>query len=308
MHNNKYLTFVFHTTDRTKLELPMRKYDTLGELLVAYRKFNNISQVDFATPLNIDVRTTQRWENNLSIVKPAKENDLINTTLIPHQVIRNLNSTIPIPTYYDFVIRKYSTSRLGMKTPDIEWVKANININTKQLKSIETKADLDDIYKYMTWQYTNENRFSIEVLEKASKICPELNLILRDNGQYYMGHYSIIPIREYVYNRIKNKEMTNSEITIHDLVENVERDNPVFYSISHSAETNDLLEYLLARIIKYFQDRNILDYTIASFSNRHDTRAISEQMGFKLVWEHKDEVQLQNNIEFFEGHYNGAIF
>jgi len=286
----------------------MRKYDTLGDLLVAYRKFNNISQVDFATPLNIDVRTTQRWENNLSIVKPAKENDLINTTLIPHQVIRNLNSTIPIPTYYDFVIRKYATSRLGMKTPDIEWVKANININTKQLKSIETKADLEDVYKYLTWQYSNENRFSIEVLEYASKICPELNLILRDNGKYYMGHYSIIPLREYVYYRIKNKEITNSEITIHDLVENVERDNPVFYSISHSAETNDLLEYLLARIIKYFQDRNIADYTIASFSNRHDTRIISEQMGFKLIWEHKDKDQLQNNIEFFEGHFKGAIF
>jgi len=286
----------------------MRRYDTLGELLVAYRKFNNLSQVDFASPLNIDVRTTQRWENNLSIVKPAKENDLINATLIPHQVIRNLNSTIPIPTYYDFVIRKYSTSRLGMKTPDIEWVKANININTKQLKSIETKADLEDVYKYLTRQYTTKNRFSIEVLEKASKVCPELNLILRNNGQYYMGHYSIIPIREYVYNRIKNKEITNSEITIHDLVENVERDNPVFYSISHSAETNDLLEYLLAKIIKYFQDRNIPNYKIASFSNRHDTRIISEQMGFKLIWKHKDKIHLQNNIDFFEGRYNGAIF
>jgi len=286
----------------------MIKYNTLGELLQAYRKFNNISQLDFAISMGVDVRTAQRWENNATLIKQTMEDELIKNTLIPHQIIRNLNSSIPIPTYFDFVIRKYSISRLGMVTPDVEWVKRHIDIYTESITGIKTEADFNDIYKYISWQYTPKNKYSIEVLKKASEICPSLNIIMRNQGGYYTGHYCVLPIRKYIYQKLKNREMSNSEITIHDIVEDVIRDKPVYYTISHSAETNDLLEYLLAAIMRYFQENENGDFTVASFSNRHDTRQLSKQLGLNPVWHQEDENQLQNNIVFSEGNFVDSIF
>ena len=40
----------------------MKKYKSLGELLIDYRKENELSQFDFAAQVNVDVRTVQRWE------------------------------------------------------------------------------------------------------------------------------------------------------------------------------------------------------------------------------------------------------
>ena len=83
----------------------MKKYSTIGELLIDYRKINQQSQADFAASLNVDIRTVQRWENGSTLIKPDKEEDIVNETLLPYQLVRNLNANVPISTYYDFSLR-----------------------------------------------------------------------------------------------------------------------------------------------------------------------------------------------------------
>ena len=86
----------------------MKKYNSLGQLFIDYRAFNNMSQADFANLVEVDVRTVQRWEKDVTLIKSEKEEDIVMETLLPYQMIRNLNATISIPTYYDFKLRKYS--------------------------------------------------------------------------------------------------------------------------------------------------------------------------------------------------------
>ena len=84
----------------------MKKYNTIGELLIDYRSINRLSQAEFSAKLNVDIRTIQRWENNATLIKPEKEEDIVMETLLPYQLVRNLNASVPIPTFYDFRIRK----------------------------------------------------------------------------------------------------------------------------------------------------------------------------------------------------------
>ena len=80
----------------------MKKYSSIGELLIDYRTLNNISQIELASKFDLDVRTIQRWEKNITLLKADKEEEMVDVTFIPYQVIRNLNAPVSIPTFYDF--------------------------------------------------------------------------------------------------------------------------------------------------------------------------------------------------------------
>ena len=65
----------------------MKKYSSIGELLIDYRTLNNISQIELASKFDLDVRTIQRWEKNITLLKADKEEEMVDITFIPYQVI-----------------------------------------------------------------------------------------------------------------------------------------------------------------------------------------------------------------------------
>ena len=93
----------------------MKKYSSIAELLVDYRAYHQLSQIDFAALLDIDARTVLRWEKNESLINQEKEKSIVEILGIPHQVIRNLNTENPIPIYFDLFRRVYSHTRLSQK-------------------------------------------------------------------------------------------------------------------------------------------------------------------------------------------------
>ncbi len=82
----------------------MKKYYSLGELLVDYRSKNGMTQSDFSLKLGADLRTVQRWEKDVTNINEAKVAALVEKTLLPFQLIRNLNASDPIPTFFDLSI------------------------------------------------------------------------------------------------------------------------------------------------------------------------------------------------------------
>ena len=110
----------------------MKKYGAIGDVLIDFRKINQLSQADFAARLNVDIRTVQRWENGSTLIKPDKEEDIVTETMLPYQLVRNLNASVPIPTYYDFSLRKYSFSELTNTLPDAQWFKKNLEITRQK--------------------------------------------------------------------------------------------------------------------------------------------------------------------------------
>ena len=130
----------------------MKQSQTIGQLLMDFRKENKVSQLDFAATVQVDIRTVQRWEKDETLIKPEKEHEIARFTLLPYQLIRNLNTTVPIPTYYDFRIRKYSLSELSNELPDADWFKERINDFSKRVRTIDVDRDMEVLRKDLSIQ------------------------------------------------------------------------------------------------------------------------------------------------------------
>jgi len=212
----------------------MKRYDSIGALLIDYRAINGLSQTEFADKINVDTRTVQRWERGVTLVKGDKEEDIVVETLLPYQLIRNLNSAIAIPTYYDFRIRKFSTSELSNELPDARWFIKEFNLTNKNIRRIDYDFDIKYLKKYLEFQ-KNVPKNILQSIQKAIDILPELNLIVTDDSGYYSGHGIIFPISIDAYEKLKNKEITEDQITPNDLV-NYKTQSPLFFIIMTSLQ------------------------------------------------------------------------
>ena len=130
----------------------MKQYFSIGELFIDYRQENDLSQMDLSSLINVDIRTIQRWEKDITLIKPDKEKEIVEETLLPYQLIRNLNANVPIPTYYDFRIRKYALNKLNNDLPNAFWLKDRMKEFSKRIRTIELESDLEVLKKDLLLQ------------------------------------------------------------------------------------------------------------------------------------------------------------
>jgi len=285
----------------------MKKYNTLGELFIDYRSFNNISQLDFSQNVNVDVRTIQRWESNVTLVKSDKEEDIVLETLLPYQLIRNLNASVPIPTFYDFRIRKYSLTKLTNDLPDASWFKAQMDISTKRIRRIDFDFDIKYISRFIDSQHRDNHFVDRELIKEAVRILPELNLVLTDDSGYYSGHCIVLPLKESVYKRLRNREMKKEQLRAVDLINYKQLERPIFFNYDITADCNDNIFYLVCEFFRFFRDYKNKDYLFCSYTERYDSQKFAQQLGIKVVWEDKElqeKLGLDVPPRFTEGNYN----
>ena len=288
----------------------MKKYSSLGELLIDYRNLYNISQAELAARLEVDSRTIGRWEKNETLVKPEKEEELADETFIPYQVIRNLNAMVAIPTFYDFRLRKYSLSEMSNKMPDASWFKDQIEITTDRLRAIEYDSDVESILRYTQFEYHSDKPISKQLILEAARRLPEINLIIFDKSGYYSGHAVILPIGYSTYQKLRNRKMTKEEITIDDLVDYKNETTPVFHTYDIAADCNENLFYLIGAIFRFFRDLPTKDYIYSALTTRYDSYEINEKIGIKIVWketEEEESPEQKKHLRFYEGNFNAFL-
>lgn len=284
----------------------MKRYTSIGELLVDYRNRYSISQSDFAAEFDVDVRTIIRWEKNETLLKPEKEEALVDITFIPYQVVRNLNAPVSIPTYYDFVLRRYALSSLSNQLPEAGWLKERLNVSTNRIRTIQYNSDIENILRCALLQEHIKKTIDIRVVKKAVELLPEINLILFSASNYYSGHALFLPLSNSCYNKLKNREMIEEEITVNDLIDIKNEAYPIYYAYDINADCNESLFYLSGEIIKYFKtiDKN---YVYGAFVSRTDSFSINNQLGIKIVWEDKSRSSkdADNSVpRFYEGNFS----
>lgn len=288
----------------------MKKYHTLGELLYDYRKEKGMSQGKFAAKLNVDVRTIIRWEKNVTLLKPEKEEALVKETLLPHQLIRNLNSLNVIPTYYDFKVRKYSLNEVSSKLPNASWFKEQIHINTDRIRPINFEEDIDYIIKCMQFQNTAANIVNRQVIKEAIKLLPELNLIITDDSGYYAGHCVFFPMKSDSYENLRNRKISEGQLSVNDLVNYKTQTKPIFHTYDITVDCNDNAYYLLAPVFRFFKNLAIDDYVSSSYTTRHDSLQINKDSGMHIIWEDKEEQERLGLVyppRFIEGSYKDFL-
>ena len=288
----------------------MKKYTSLGELLIDYRKIDNVSQADFAANVEVDVRTVLRWEKNITLVKPDKEDAIVQETLVPHQVIRNLNSTISIPTYYDFSIRKYSLNEVSTELPQASWFKEQIHKITDRIRPINFETDIEYIMKYMRFQQRNSNIVNKQIIKEAIILLPEMNLIILDELGYYAGHNIVFPLKTDIYERLKNREIIENQFSVNDLANWRLQDKPIFHTYDITVDCNDNGYYLLGAIFRFFENLNTRDYISSSYTLRNDNLENSRDIGYMVIWEDKEEQErlgLEVPPRFMEGNFKDFL-
>jgi len=281
----------------------MKRYESIGELLIDYRDVNNISQTDFADKLNVDIRTVQRWESGATLIKGDKEEEIVVETFLPYQLIRNLNSPIAIPTYYDFRVRKYSQKLFQTKLPDAFWFKEIKGTKNPNVRKIDIDLDKNYLGQFLSFQ-KNIPRSLTDAAMKAFRLLPEMNLISTDDSGFYSGCAIVFPIKYSTFEKLKNKEIKEEEICEKDIVNYKNEEKPYFYSYQVTADNNHDLFYLVHELFNFFRSISNLNYTLCSVALDYDSYLLAEQIGLEIIWE--DEPILdKNNFEVFPRFYKG---
>lgn len=284
----------------------MKQYLSLGELLVDFRNFNKLSQADVAAVLNVDIRSVIRWEKDETLVKSDKEKELVDKTFIPYQVIHNLNATVPIPTYYDFRIRKYSLTAFSNKLPDADWFKKEMGQTTARLRTIETEANIQNILRYQQYQSPIYKPVDVAIIREAVKLLPELNLILVDTAGYYCGHCVFFPIAPSTFEQLKNRDLQEGQILPHQLVDYRKQEVPHFHALEITADCNENMYYLLGAVFTFFKNLQAKNYVYSNITTRYDSFDINKQLGIKIIWEDHEE-QKRLGLEFPPRFYMGTL-
>ena len=287
----------------------MTKYNEIGELLIDFRRINSLSQSDFAAALEVDIRTIQRWENGSTLIKAEKEEDIVVLTLLPYQLIRNLNAAVPIPTFYDFSLRKYALNKLNDELPEASWFKSNLEKATRRIRTLDHETDIDYLERYMQF-HKKINRNLSEAIKEATRLLPEMNLIITDDSGYYSGHSLIFPIKEGTYERLRSRQMDESELTVEDLVHPSQMDRPIYYGFDITADCNDNIFYICGELFRVIRDKSETDYLYCATPFRSDNFKLNEDIGLKIIWEGEKGVNqygLEVAPRFQEGNFRDFL-
>ena len=288
----------------------MIKYNTLGELLISYRSYNKLSQIDFATIINVDKRTIQRWENNHSLIKPEKIKSIVLESLMPYQLLNNLNAEVAIPTFYNFKTRKYSLDKRNKHLPRALWLKDEIDIKTVNLRTIDLDIDRKYINQFMSSQMRKVGYYNADLIKTAVELLPELNFISNSKLGYYTGHCIILPLKAAVYEKLKNKELTNKDIRATDLTNYKLLEKPIFYEYDVYGDCNDTIFYLAAHYYRFFRDTKNKNYICGGYTESEDVYSLDLELGMDIIWE---DTELQKDLDlkvpprFVEGNFNNFL-
>jgi len=279
----------------------MKKYNSIGELLIEYRKINSLSQSDFAANVNVDIRTVRRWEQNISRVTQEKEEEIVMETLLPYQLILNLNAFVAIPTYYDFELRKYSLTSMSKILPKADWFKDQLEITTKRIRIIDFDFDIRYIIRFLELKNNNSHLINRQVLYEGVKLLPELNLIITDDSGYYAGHSFFLPITLSAYEKLKDKKISKEQLTIEDLANYKTQDQSIFFNYDTNADCNDNFYYMNAAILTFFHNLKNKNYIFSFIVSRSDNYEILQDAGLEIIWEQDENHKVP--FRFWQGNF-----
>jgi len=289
------------------VEEEMKKYNSLSELIVDYRKFKDITQLDLADILDVDTRTISRWEKGVSLIKPDKEDDIVEKLFLPHQVIHNLNSEHPISIYFDMESRTYSLSLIGVKIADPDLFKAKLPVEEERIHALTADEDVEFIHAIKKLRQF-QNPLDAALIKKSAELLPELNLVLFDQAGFYAGHVAFIPLNLTAYKKLKEKSMKESEISFGDLESDFSEDLRIFYFYSLYADSIVNAYYLMSKVLRYFKIQQFKNYIIAGMANHEIGVNMHREMGLRLIWEEEKDNEAYPIRCFVEGNYDMYLF
>jgi hypothetical protein len=115
----------------------------------------------------------------------------------------------------------------------------------------------------------------------------------------------MLPLKYSTYLKLKNREITEADITINDLAFKHNKDEiRVFYYYSMYAESLDKVFLLLKRLFSYFKKNKFNNYLVAGISYRKTKVELLKQFGLKKIWEVPLPEKDKASAVFMEGDFD----
>lgn len=260
----------------------MKKYTSLGELLVDYRNYHDLTQMDLAERLEVDSRTVGRWEKNTTLVHPEKEKYFVNNLSLPHQVVHNLNSERPLAIYYDMERRMYSHSALGSAITSMSFFKEEYPIEEERFRSMQGKEDADFI-SLIKNSDTKGPGISTDMIFRIHERLPQINFMVIDQSGFYAGYSCVIPLKRTVYESLRSRKIMEDEIDLNDVALSNNEDR-VFYLYSLYADSVPNAYYVLHRLFNYFKENRFSNYLVCGMVYRDLGVNLFRESGLKALW------------------------
>ena len=281
----------------------MKKYNSIGQLIKDYRSFHEISQSDFASKLDADIRTVQRWENEGTLLKDDKIKALVETTLLPIQLIRNLNINKAIPTYYSFELLRYTLSELTISLPDASYYKKTIKESTNRIRPI----DLDQDFEFLAsvCKIPKEHQKNIKSAFKEALLhLPEINVIIKNELGFYSGAFVLLPITEEAYGLLRDRKINSNEIRAEHICDPDFQDQKIFFEFELIADNNDDGQYLIVAGFRFFDQLKDQDYLYCAIDGRTDTTHLADQTGLEIIWRDTSDGK---DLKFVAGNFKAFL-
>ena len=285
----------------------MKKYNNLGELLTDYRKHYKLSQPQLAAMLDVDGKTVGRWERLTSMVKPDKEKELVEKLFIPYQVIRNLNSDHPLAVYYDLKTRNYSLTGVMTKLTGASWYKSDFPPEDERIHLLSKDTDVDFVNDIQEIR-KNEKLIYAELIKMSARLLPDLNLVLHDQSGFYAGHLIVLPLKYSIYEKIRNREIRNNQLSAADLSGSFTEKPLIFYFYSIYSDSVDNSYYLVNRMLSYFKEKKFREYLFTGITYRKFQVDILQEMGLKVIWQNEPEHGQEIGATLLEGNFDMFLF
>lgn len=209
-------------------------YDSLGALIKAYRQWRGLSQDTFADSIRVSVRQLRRWEAGLSHAGLENLQDISEVTGIPLEACIALNAGQAL--WYSLSKRRYAYTMIEadlvrvrdlFKSPghfDEGLVLRNERISTNHHIFLILACHRDT--------YGAEKPLETSVIEKACKILPDLNCIIFDQWNHYVGHILCLPLSSDTYRDLMTQKSLEAKLAAGNVSDIAAAKNGVFFHYS----------------------------------------------------------------------------
>ncbi|MBU3948013.1 MAG: helix-turn-helix domain-containing protein [Proteobacteria bacterium] len=261
-------------------------YESLGSLIKDYRRWRKISQERLAELIRVGDRELRNWEANRRRVSTENLHDISEVTGIPMQVCVALNAGQPI--WYSLRKRLFMYSSLEnaqFASPELFRHRETSGDNAL-LKRVTISKDkhIGMILSCHKDLYGSEKLLLSNVIKAATRILPDLNNIIIDSWNHYIGHQVCLPIQMDAYQTLKKQKSIENYINSDIISDIIALGGGVFFYYSTFGANISAASRLIldgARGLSKIEQKE--QYLIASHTVTKESAIIQENAGMRFA-------------------------
>ncbi|MBU1053916.1 MAG: helix-turn-helix domain-containing protein [Proteobacteria bacterium] len=268
-------------------------YTSLGALLKEYRKWRGLSQEAFAESIQISVRELQNWEANRQSARIDNLHDISEITGIPMAPLLALNAEQPI--WYSLQKRMfmyYSIEQSHYASLDL-FKHSKISEYYSMLKKVIITKDkhIDMFLSCHQDLYGPKILLQRDVIKKAASILPEMNYIILDVWNHYMGHKICLPIKIDTYRNLIKKKTIEDYVTTETINDIIAQNEGVFFCYSALAVNISSASWvILGGIRDLYKIKKKERYLLVNHLVTKESELITKNMGMNFIRDYECEL------------------